>query len=266
MPEGDVFPRTAGAVRFRITDPEEGSGVSIDPAECALNVIVNGASLQSRNLSYDANELSLTVFVAFPDGAAEHDSKFYCFGIPAGSGRQCGTGQRNVYHQGPVSPVFEIYKCEGRETYIETAMEFLVEPAFSAMALTVGSDRQLDVFTRGCYGKNYYYPEKVRELMRQWEVIDRETAPEVVTLNTFFQKAVGDRIEIQSTSGNITVYKLEDGDFKDSRISFTILQNNPAAMGDQIDELLVTVPVSFRIDPSKVDYCDAQQQRDIYDI
>ena len=75
-PEGDVFPRTAGAIRFSITDPEEGSGVSSDPVECALKVVVSGASLQSHILSYEANALNLTVFVAFPDGAAEHDSNF----------------------------------------------------------------------------------------------------------------------------------------------------------------------------------------------
>ncbi len=265
-PEGDIFPRTAGAVRFRITDPEEGSGVSIDPVECALNVVVSGASLQDRIFSFDANELSLTVFVAFPDGAAAHDSSFTVSVSLQDRAGNVAQASETFTIRSLVSPVFEIYKCKGRETYIETEMEFLVQPAFSAMALTVGSDRQLDVFTRGCYGKNYSYPEKVRELMRQWEAIDKETESEVVTMNAFFQKAVSDRIEIQSTSGNIIAHKLEDSDFKDSRVSFTIHQVNPAAMGDQIDALLVTVPVSCRIDPSKVDYCEAQQQKDVYDI
>lgn len=75
-PEGDFFPRSAGAIRFRITDPENGSGVSIDPAECALNVAVSGATLQNRILSFRENELDLTVFVAFPGGAAAHDADF----------------------------------------------------------------------------------------------------------------------------------------------------------------------------------------------
>ena len=264
-PEGDLFPRGAGAVRFHITDPGDGSGVAVDPAACGLDVVVQGAALQDTCLSYDENVLSLSVFLAFPDGAAPHDASFSVTVAVQDRAGNVGRATETFQVRSPTPPVFTIYACKGLETYIETEGEFLVEPVFSAMALTAGTDRQLDVVTRGSFGKDYVYPDKVRELMRRWEGVDRATEAEVVSLNTFFQKIVGERVEIQSTSDILTVHKLEDRDFKDSRVSFSIRQNNPAMMGDQVSDLLVTVPVSFHIDPSKVDFCEAQQQRDRYD-
>ena len=140
--------------------------------------------------------------------------------------------------------------------------EFLVEPAFSGMVLKVGAERQLDVFTRGCFGKNFVYPDKIREIMRRSHRIDKATEAEIVAMNAFFQKTVSDLIEIRSASGKVTVRKLIDSDFKDSRVSFSISQPNPVSMGDQIDTLLATVPVSFRIDTTKANFCLARNQVD----
>lgn len=263
-PAGDFFPRSAGAIHFRITDPENGSGVSIDPGECALNVAVSGATLQNSILSFRENELDLAVFVAFPGGAAEHDADFtvsVSLQDRAGNvGRASGTFPiRSLF-----SPRFTIYQCRHQETYIETGGEFLVEPAYSAMTMRVGRDRPLDVFVRGCFGKNYRYPEDIRSIMRS-NGTDRETEAETVAMNTFFQKVVGDLVDIQSASGNLTILKQEDSDFKDSRVSFSIRQPNPVPMGDQMETLLVTAPVAFRIDASKVNFCASRSQVNPYD-
>jgi len=258
-PEGDFFPRSAGAIRFRITDPKNGSGVSIDPAECALNVAVSGATLQNRILSFRENELDLTVFVAFPGGAAEHDDDFTVSVSLQDRAGNVGRTSKTFTIRSLVSPLFTVYQCRHQDIYLEAGGEFLVEPAYSAMALRVGRDRQLDVFARGCFGKNYHYPDNIRSIMRS-NGIDRETEAEIVTMNTFFQKVVGDLIDIQSASGNVTIHKQEDSDFKDSRISFSISQQNPTPMGDQMETLLVKAPVAFRIDSSKVNFCASRSQ------
>mgnify|MGYP006286878663 CR=1 FL=1 len=264
-PEGDLFPRTAGAIQFRITDPENGSGVSVDPAACDLDVVTTGASLQSTSLSFDENELRLDVFVAFPGGAAPHDSSFSVTVSVQDRAGNTGRLAETFRIRSLRAPVFSIYACDGRETYIETDMEFLVAPALNALALTVGVERQLDLHTHGCFGKDYRYPEEVREIMRRWEEIAPATEAEVVTMSTFFQRAVGERVEVQSAPENISVRKTEDGDYKNSRVSFTLRQNKPASMGDQVDDLKVRVPVTCRIDPSKVDFCLASRQTDRYD-
>lgn len=263
-PEGDQFPRTAGGIQFRITDPEGGSGVSIEPAECALNVAVSGASLQKKILSFDANELSLTVFVAFPDGAAEHDSNFTVSVSLQDRAGNVGRALETFTLQPLTSPVFNIYKCNSKDTYIQTGGAFLVEPAYSGMTLRIGMDRQLDIFTRGCFGKDYHYPESVREIMRREEGYDKEIESEIVTMNPFFQKTVGELIKIHSASGKVAIRKLEDGDLEDSRVSFRVSQQNPAPMGDQMDTLLVTVPVDFRIDATKVGFCEAKNKVDAF--
>ena len=258
-PAGDFFPRSAGAIRFRITDPENGSGVSIDPAECALNVAVSGATYQNRTLSFRENELDLTVFVAFPGGAAEHDANFTVSVSLQDRAGNVGRVSETFTIRSLVPPLFTIYRCRHQDTYIETGGEFLVEPAFSAMTLRVGRDRQLNVFMRGCFGKNYHYPDNIRKIMRS-NGTDRETEAETVVMNTFFQKVVGDLVDIQSASGNVTIHKQEDRDFKDSRVSFRIEQPNPAPMGDQMETLRVTAPVAFRIDASKVNFCESRNQ------
>jgi hypothetical protein len=94
---------------------------------------------------------------------------------------------------------------------------------------------------------------------------DRETEAEIVAMNTFFQKVVGDLVDIQSASGNVTIHKQEDGDFTDSRVSFRIGQANPAPMGDQMATLRVTAPVAFRIDSSKVNFCESRNRVDPLD-
>ena len=258
-PEGDFFPRSAGSIRFRITDPENGSGVSMDPAECALNVAVNGATLQNKILSFTENELNLTVFVAFPGGAAEHDADFTVSVSLQDRAGNVGWTSETFTIRSLASPLFTIYQCRHQDTYIEAGGEFLVEPAYSAMTLRVGRDRQLNVFVRGCFGKNYQYPDNIRKIMRS-NGADRKTEAEIVAMNTFFQKVVGDLVDIQSASGNVTIHKQEDSDFKDSRVSFSIRQPNPAPMGDQMETLLVTAPVAFRIDSSKVNFCESRNQ------
>jgi hypothetical protein len=260
-PEGDLFPRSAGAIRFRVTDPEDGSGVSIDPAECVLKVAVSGATLQNKILSFTENELNLTVFVAFPGGAAEHDADFTVSVSLQDRAGNVGRASETFTIRSLVSPQFTVYQCGHQDTYTEAGGEFLVEPAYSAMALRVGRDRQLDVFVRGCFGKNYHYPDNIRSIMKS-NGIDRETEAETVTMNTYFQEVVGDLIDIQSASGNVTIHKQEDSDFKDSRVSFRIRQQNPAPMGDQMETLLVTVPVAFRLDSSKVNFCESRNQVD----
>ena len=259
-PEGDIFPRTAGAVRFRITDPEEGSGVSIDPVECALKVAVNGAALQSKILAFEASELSLTVFVAFPGGAAEHDSSFTVSVSMQDRAGNVGQTSETFTIGSLTPPLFNIYLCGVGASYIQTSGEFLVEPAYSGMALNVGRERQFDIFTRGCFGKNYVYPEKIRAIMRKSFGFDQITEPEFVTMNTFFQKAASELIKIRSASDKVAVRKLADSDYKDSRVSFSISQPNPAPVGDQVDTLLVTVPVSFRIDTAQTNFCQASNQ------
>ncbi len=263
-PEGDLFPRTAGAIQFKVTDPEGGSGVSIDPAECALNVTVSGASLQDKKISLEANELNLTVFVAFPGGAAEHDASFTVSVSLQDRAGNVGRSSETFTTQSLTSPNIIIYKCKHRDTYIQTGGAFLVEPAYSGMALRVGKDRQLDIFTRGCFGKDYHYPENVREIMRREEGYDKEIESEIVTMNPFFQKSVGDLIEIRSASGKVAILKLEDSDLEDSRVSFRISQQNLFPMGDQMDTLLVTVPVDFRIDASQVGFCEAKNKVDAF--
>ena len=123
------------------------------------------------------------------------------------------------------------------------------------MSLRVGTERQLDVFTRGCFGKNFVYPDSIRDIMRKAQGIDRKSEPEVVSMAPFFQKAVGDLVDIQSATGKVTVRKLVDSDYEDDRVSFRITQQNPVSMGDQIDTLRVTIPVSFTIDPAKTSLC-----------
>ena len=263
-PAGDFFPRSAGAIRFRITDPENGSGVSIDPAECALKVTVIGATLQNRILSFRENELDLTVFVAFPGGAAEHDANFTVSVSLQDRACNVGWASETFTIRSLVSPQITIYQCRHQDTYIEAGGEFLVEPAYSAMTLRVGRDRQLNVFMRGCFGKNYRYPDNIRKIMRS-NGTDRETEAEIVTMNTFFQKVVGDLVDIRSASGNVAIHKQEDSDFRDSRVSFSIRQPNPAPMGDQMETLLVTAPVAFRIDASKVNFCASRNQVDPLD-
>ncbi|MEE4112915.1 MAG: hypothetical protein V2I40_08890, partial [Desulfobacteraceae bacterium] len=263
-PEGDFFPRSAGAIRFRITDPENGSGVSVDPAECALNVAISGAALQNRILSFRENELDLTVFVAFPGEAAEPDADFTVSVSLQDRAGNVGRASETFTIRSLVAPLFTIFQCRHQDAYIEAAGEFLVEPAYSAMTLRVGRDRPLDVFLRGCFGKNYHYPDNIRKIMRS-NGTDRETEAEIVAMNAFFQKAVGDLIDIQSASGKVTIRKQEDSDFKDSRVSFSIGQPNPAPMGDQMETLLVTAPVAFRIDSSKVNFCESRNQVDPLD-
>ena len=259
-PEGNLFPRSAGSIRFRITDPENGSGVSIDPAECGLQVSVRGASLQKPLLTLENNELNLLVFIAFQGGAAEHDARFTVSVTLLDRAGNVGRAAETFNIKSMVAPVFDIYKCRGTDTYIQTVGEFLVEPSHNSVGLIAGKERGLDIFTRGYFGKNFYYPEKIRAIMRKEEGLDKERESEVVTMNPFLQKAVGDLIEIKSTSGNVEIRKLEDNDFKDSRISFRVTQKNLAPMGDQIDELLATIPATVRIDPSRANFCESKSQ------
>jgi|GEM_PF-1678244 len=263
-PESDLFPRTAGAIQFKVTDPEGGSGVSIDPMECALNIAVSGASLQDKTISLEANALNLTVFVAFPGGAAAYDASFTVSVSLQDRAGNVGRASETFTTQSLTSPDFKIYKCKHRDTYIQTGGAFLVEPAYSGMTLRVGMDRQLDIFTRGCFGKDYHYPENLRAIMRREEGYDKEAESEIVTMNPFFQKSVGELVEIHSASGKTAIRKLEDGDLEDSRVSFRISQQNPYPMGDQMDTLLVTVPVDFRIDASQVGFCEAKNKVDAF--
>ena len=264
-PEGDIFPRTAGAIRFRITDPEEGSGVSIDPVECALNVAVNGAALQNKNLFFEAKDLNLTVFVAFPGGVAEHDSSFTVSVSLQDRAGNVGQTSETFTIGSLTPPLFNIYPCGPGASYIQTTGEFLVEPAYSGMALSVGRERQLDIFTRGCFGKHYVYPDEIRAIMRKSFGFDQITESEFVTMNTFFQKAASELIKIRSASGKVAVRKLKDGDFKDSRVSFSISQPNRVPLGDQIDTLLVTVPVSVSMDKAQTNFCQSANQVRDYD-
>ena len=259
-PEGNFFPRTAGSIRFRITDPENGSGVSADPVECGLQASVSGAILQKTLLSFENNELNLIVFVAFPGGAAEHDATFTVSVSLKDRADNMGRTAETFSIRSLVSPAFKIYKCNDSESYTQMAGEFLVEPSYSGLMLTVGRDRQLDIFTRGCYGKGFQYSEKIRDLIRKAHLIDKNGEPEIVTMNSFFQEAIGDLIDIQSTSGNIAIRKLGDGDFKDNKVSFRVTQNNPVPMGSQVAALQVTIPVAFRIDQSRVNFCASNNQ------
>ena len=259
-PEGNFFPRTAGSIRFRITDPENGSGVSADPVECGLQASVSGAILQKTLLSFENNELNLIVFVAFPGGAAEHDATFTVSVSLKDRADNMGRIAETFSIRSLVSPAFKIYKCNYSESFIQMAGEFLVEPSYSGLMLTVGRDRQLDIFTRGCYGKGFQYSQKIRDLIRKAHLIDKKGEPEIVTMNSFFQEAIGDLIDIQSTSGNIAIRKLGDGDFKDNKVSFRVTQNNPVPMGNQVAALQVTIPVAFRIDQSRVNFCASNNQ------
>jgi len=261
-PEGDLFPRTAASIQFRITDPEIGSGVSIDPAECHLMVSVNGAAFQKSTLSLQNNELALLVFVAFPGGAAEHASNFTVSVSLQDRAGNVGRARETFSTRSLAAPAFKTYRCRNSESYMQMVGEFLVEPSYSGLMLTAGTDRTLDLFTRGCFGKGFFYPEKICELIRKGQGLDKKGEPELVAMNPFFQRKVGDLIDIQSTSENIGIRKLKDSDFADSKVSFRITQNNPVPMGNQVDALRVTIPVAFRIDPSRVDLCASNNRVD----
>lgn len=262
VPQGDLFPRTAASIQFRITDPENGSGISIDPAECHLVVSVNGAALQKSILSFQDNALSLFVFVSFPGGAAEHASNFTVSVSLQDRAGNVGRARETFSIRQLAAPVFGIYRCRYNDFFIQTAGEFLVEPSYSGLTLTAGTDKTIDFFTRGCFGKGFIYPEKVRDIIRRGQGIDKKGEPELVRLNPFFQETVGDLIDIQSTSENIVIRKLKDGDLADSKVSFRITQNNPVPMGDQVGALQVTIPVAFRTDPSRVNFCASNHQID----
>ena len=209
-------------------------------------------------------KLNLFVFVAFPGGAAEHESSFTVSVALQDRAGNIGRRAETFSIRGLAEPVFEIFKCRGVDAYIQTAGEFLVEPSYGGLSLTVGEDRELVIFTRGYFGKNFLYPEKVRDIMRKSEGIDKERESEFVTMNAFFQKAVGDLIKIQNPSENIQIRRLQDSDFEDSRVSFQVTQKNRVPIGDQVDALLVTIPTTVRIDPSRFNSCDSKNRVDPY--
>jgi hypothetical protein len=126
----------------------------------------------------------------------------------------------------------------------------------------VGEDRRLDLTTRGYFGKDFHYPDRVRTVMRRGEGLDKAMESEVVAMSPFFQRAVADLIEVRSSSGNIAIRRRADDDFTDSRVSFSLSQPDYVAMGNQMDTLLVTVPVAFRIDPARAAFCQSKNQVD----
>jgi len=259
-PEGNIFPRTAGSIRFRINDPGNGSGVSVDPVECGLQVSVSGATLQKTHFSFEDNELNLIVFITFPEGAAEHDSNLTVTVALKDRAGNIGRTVEAFNIRSLVAPAFKIYQCNYGESYTQTVGEFFVEPSYCGLMLTAGTDRQLDIFTRGCFGKGFQYSEKICDIIRKGQGIDKKGEPEIIKMNPFFQQTISHLIEIRSTSGNIDIRKMEDGDFEDSKVSFHIRQKNPVSMGNQVAALHVTIPVAFRIDPSRVNFCASKNQ------
>jgi hypothetical protein len=255
-PEDSLFPRTASMLRFRITDPDIGSGVSIDPAECGLKVTANGASVQNSILTHENNELNLLVFVAFPGGAAEHDSHFSVSVALKDRAGNTGKASESFSVGSLVSPDFAIYKCGVGDSFTQTVSEILVEPSLKALGLSAGMGRELVFSTYGYSGKDYYYPDVVR---RRYQ---RKQPPEIFAMTPHIQEAISNLIEVTSESKHIDVQKMEDEDFEDSKVTFRIAQRNPAIMGDQVATLRVTMPTALRIDPAGVNFCQAVSRID----
>ncbi len=258
-PEGSLFPRSASTVRFRIVDPDNGSGVPIDPAECGLKVTAQGATVQETSLIYENNELNLLVFVAFPSISAKHDRHFNVSVSLKDRAGNVGRASETFAIGSLVSPDFSIYKCGGGASFTQTASEILVEPSLKALGLSAGTGRELVFYTYGYSGVAYHYPELVR---RKY---GRAQPPEFYAMTPHIQKAVGDLIEITSDSKLIEVEKLKDDDFEDNQMAFRIAQKNLTTMGDQVANLKVTIPVALRIDPAGVNFCQANNQIDSND-
>jgi hypothetical protein len=256
-PPGDNFPRGATAIRLKITDPEDGSGVSVDPAENALEATLSGGTVRNACFAFANNELQLLLQLEFPENAAAHDSPLTLSVSLQDRAGNIGRLRKSFTVRSLVTPAFEIYKCGTySDSFTQTAGEFLVQPSPAALTLKAGQVQSLDILTYGCSGKHTIYPPLVQKHMGMAQ------APEIFAMQPYFQKTVGDRIEITSPSGWIEIHRLEDEDFTDSRITFHIRQKMPVSMGEQMDILTIKIPVASRINPAEVDFCEAERSID----
>ncbi|MCP3952702.1 MAG: hypothetical protein GY697_10880, partial [Desulfobacterales bacterium] len=80
------------------------------------------------------------------------------------------------------------------------------------------------------------------------------TAPEFTTLNDFFQKEIGRRIEITGSPDAISIEKREDKNLSDHRITFNVRQKSAVPMGEQHGAIQVRFPVAFVLDKT-INYC-----------
>ncbi|MBL0714836.1 MAG: hypothetical protein JJV98_14165, partial [Desulfosarcina sp.] len=246
QPEGR-FPRESRLLVFKITDPENGSGVDADIQMSGLNVDISDAWVSGRNLVFINNELHLLLHLGFPDGFIRHSAQLRVSVSIRDRAGNVGTFQQTFATRDLLEPEFHFYRCGGI-SYVETAAEFLVYPRPQALTLSAGKNVDLDLVTLGYNGKDYQYPPRVEK--------DLGRSREINWIAPFFQEAVGKRIEITNASGNISIQKLPDADLEDSRIRFSILQNRPVAMGHQVDFIEIRYPVSIRIEKN-TDFCRA---------
>lgn len=241
-----ALPRTSTSLLFAVKDNEDGSGVVAEPEASELQVEITGADVFSKAFVLKDNALHVLVSVKFPESIVAPDYRFnVAISLKDRAGNE-GQFSREFVTSGLIQPEF-ISLCKDNDTSILRALGFLVYPKEKGLQLQIGESRSLSFFAYGNYGKDYTYPPiRVND--------HGKTAPEFTQLSKFFQREIGQRIEIISSSANISVQKQTDDDLTDNRITFDVTQTSAVPMGEQMGSIQVKVPVGFSLDKT-IDYC-----------
>jgi hypothetical protein len=246
--EGE-FPREARMLVFKLSDSDNGSGISIDTDSNGLKITAAGVDVSDQSFVMINRQLHLMLHLSFPDSFVSHGAIFKV-GISL-KDRAGNTGHfLNTFKVREIlEPEFHFFPC-GDTSYIETRSEFLVYPSPQTTALRVGMEFPLDIMVFGYNGRGYQYPGAVQQ--------DLGESREVNKVMPFFQEAVGGHIEITSMTGNIGIQKLPDTNLEDSMTRYKIYQNRLASMGNQVEFLKIRYPVSIKIEED-AGFCNAKE-------
>ncbi|MCP3954069.1 MAG: hypothetical protein GY697_17925, partial [Desulfobacterales bacterium] len=200
----DSFPRTAFSMLFAIKDMEGGSGVPTDRGAADLTVEAGGVKVMSKAFVFKNNARHLLVMLEFEK---ERAPPYYPFDITVSLKDRAGnkglyTREFKTFGQ---SATNYIRLCKEQKNCIKSEGAFLVYPQHNGLILQVAQSTPITFFTLSNYPKDFTYPPVCSYAHKEGR-----TAPEFTTLNDFFQKEIGRRIEITGSPDAISIEKRED--------------------------------------------------------